>query len=69
LQRSEGPLLEEFQDEKLSVVKKLKEVDGAVEWPLIGTGGDLAALMDMVSNHEVSMSSDSIDWTMTHWAG
>lgn len=35
-------------------MKPKLEPEEGIEWPLIGESGELAALMDMVSNHEVS---------------
>ena len=53
LQLSEGPLAQELHVEAHAMSEKLREVDEEVNWPLIGTGGDIACLMSMVSYHEV----------------
>ncbi|WWC96759.1 hypothetical protein V866_003632 [Kwoniella sp. B9012] len=39
-------------------LKPKLEPEEGIEWPLIGESGELAALMDMVSNHEVDFEYD-----------
>ena len=53
LQLSEGPLAQELHLEAHAMSEKLRVVNEEVNWPLIGTGGDIACLISMVSNHEV----------------
>lgn len=48
----EGPLPEDLLHEASGLESRLTKE--ATSWPIVGKAGELAALMGMVSNHEVS---------------
>ncbi|WRT65885.1 uncharacterized protein IL334_002836 [Kwoniella shivajii] len=57
----EGFLPSELKQDSQGLIPKLEREEG-IEWPLIGKSGELAALMDMVSNHQVNFDFDVIEF-------
>ena len=54
IQASNGPILPLFEEDAIRVANTLDKASISVEWPVVGQSGDIATLMGMVSNHEVS---------------
>jgi transcription factor C subunit 3 len=58
LQQSDNLLPMDLEVEVDAALARFDNPEQTTQWPLIGTGGDLAALMTMVSNHEAEFDID-----------
>jgi hypothetical protein len=58
LQQSDNLLPAELETEIDTALARFANPDQTTQWPLIGSGGDIAALMTMVSNHEAEFDID-----------
>jgi hypothetical protein len=53
----DGPLLPELEHEASALIAKFDESE-ALDWSLMAGNGDIAALCQMTSNHEVDFDID-----------
>ena len=70
LQASEGPVSEEFMHNADSLGHQLDEAfdEGrSLDWPLLGKNGDIAALLNMVSNDEVDFDFECNEFPTTRY--
>lgn len=52
-QLHDGLLTEELQSEVSTLSNSFAQADDGLDWPVLGTSGDIALLMEMVSDHQV----------------
>ena len=54
----EGPFPDDLYNDALSLGPTLTSRGGDMDWNMLGSGGEVASLMSLVSNHEVKFEMD-----------
>lgn len=62
LTASEGSLPADIDAEVTKAIRRFENEDRTATWPLLGNVGDLAAIVSMVSNHEVDFNLDECEF-------
>ncbi|ORY28627.1 hypothetical protein BCR39DRAFT_534519 [Naematelia encephala] len=58
LEKADGPFASEVHEQAEQLDRKFDDWENGIQWPVIGKAGELAQLMNMVSNDEVGFDFD-----------